>query len=281
MKFGICNEMFERWKIEDVFACAADLGYDGVEIAPFTLADSVTEIPAEDRQRIRAAAAARGIEIIGLHWLLVKPEGLYINHPDETIRQRTQDYLCQLIHFCGDVGGQVMVCGSPKQRNVLAGDTFEAAWDRTVAVFRACAKVAAERGVTLCIEPLTPQETNFILTKDDGVKLIQAVDHPNFQLILDVKAMCGSETKPLPQVIREAAPFLRHVHANDANLLGPGMGDTDFAPLAQALKEIHYAGYVSVEVFNFAPGAEKIARQSLAYLKEVFAGNGHADTCSG
>jgi sugar phosphate isomerase/epimerase len=271
MKFGICNEMFENWKIEDVFAGAADLGYDGVEIAPFTLANTVAEISPEARARIRAAAEKHGVEIIGLHWLLVKPEGLYINHPDDAIRQRTQDYLGQLIHFCGDLGGKVMVCGSPKQRSVLEGDTFEATWDRTVTVFRACAEVAAERGVTLCIEPLTAKETNFILNKDDGVRLVEAVGHPNFQLMLDVKAMCGSETKPRPQVIREAAPYLRHFHANDANLLGPGMGETDFRPLAAALHEIDYAGYVSVEVFNFAPGAENIARQSLAYLQEVFA----------
>lgn len=129
MKFGICNEMFEAWNIEDVFACAADLGYDGVEIAPFTLADSVTEMSTVDH--IRAAAADQGIEIIDFPWLLLKPEIPFMNHPDADICQRNQGYLRQLIRFCGDLGGKEMACGSHKQPNMLEGDTFELTWDRS------------------------------------------------------------------------------------------------------------------------------------------------------
>src|ERR1700687_1221333 len=103
MKFAICNEIFQGWKIEDVFAYAAKLGYDGVEIAPFTLGDSVTDIPAAERKRLREAAAQNGVEIAGIHWVLVKPEGLYINHPDEKIRKRTADYFCALTDFCADL----------------------------------------------------------------------------------------------------------------------------------------------------------------------------------
>ncbi len=121
MKFGTCNEYFEDWAIEDVFAYAADVGYDGVEIAPFTLADSVDDIPLARRQQIRAAAETSGVEVIGLHWLLIKPEGLYTNHVDDDIRNRTRDYFQSLVQFCGDVGGKVMIIGSPKQRNVQQG----------------------------------------------------------------------------------------------------------------------------------------------------------------
>lgn len=274
MKFGLCNEMFEQRDFAEVLATMARLGYEGVEIAPFTLADSVTEIDAAERRRLRDLVAQHGLEIIGLHWLLVKPEGLYINHPDEAIRNRTRDYLVELIHFCGDLGGRVMVCGSPRQRSVLEGDSYEATWARTVDVFRHCAEVAEERGVTICLEPLTTKETNFITGKDEAVRMIEEINHPNFRLILDVKAMAGGETKPPEQIIREAAPYLAHVHANDANLLGPGMGDTDFAPIAAALKEINYQGYVSVEVFDFSLGAENIAEQSLRYLRQVFGDEG-------
>src|SRR5439155_16519235 len=89
MKFAICNEIYQGWKLEDTFAHAARLGYAGVEIAPFTLANSVNDISAAERQRIRDLAARSPIAIVGLHWLLVKPEGLYMNHTDSSIRERT------------------------------------------------------------------------------------------------------------------------------------------------------------------------------------------------
>src|SRR5260221_14541977 len=99
MKFAICNEIFRSWQLDDVFAYASKLGYDAVEIAPFTLADSVTEVAAKDRKEIREMAARHRIEIAGIHWVLVKPEGLYINHPDREIRERTADYFCELVNF--------------------------------------------------------------------------------------------------------------------------------------------------------------------------------------
>ena len=121
MKFAICNEIFQGWKLEDTFAYAAKLGYGAVEIAPFTIANSVTEISAGERRRIVETAAKSKIEIAGIHWVLVKPEGLYINHSDPGIRERTAAYFCDLVDFCGDLGGKVMVVGSPKQRNVMGG----------------------------------------------------------------------------------------------------------------------------------------------------------------
>src|SRR5215471_17827623 len=103
MKFAICNEIYQGWKLEDTFAHATKLGYQGVEIAPFTLADSVTAISAGERQKIREAAARSHIEIAGIHWVLVKPEGLYINHPDGSLRERTARYFCDLVDFCADL----------------------------------------------------------------------------------------------------------------------------------------------------------------------------------
>src|SRR3954470_21142854 len=97
MKFGICNEIFKDWKLEDTFRYAADAGYDYVEIAPFTLAAAVTDISAADRKRIRAAAADAGIGISGLHWVLVQAEGMYLTHPDVDVRRRTARYFVELV----------------------------------------------------------------------------------------------------------------------------------------------------------------------------------------
>jgi sugar phosphate isomerase/epimerase len=269
MNFAICSEIFQGWKIEDTLAGAARLGYAGVEIAPFTLANSVTDISATERQAMREAAARSGIAITGIHWVLVKPEGLYINHPDRSIRERTAKYFCDLVDFCAGLGGKVMVVGSPKQRNVLPGVTREQAWDWAAATFRNAVARAEQREVTICFEPLAPSETNFINTAAEALQFIQQVPSPRFKLILDVKAMC-SEAKPIPQVIRETWPNFAHFHANDQNLKGPGFGEVDYKPIAAALKEVGYQGYVSVEVFSFDEGAEAIATRSLEYLKRVF-----------
>lgn len=269
MKFAICNEIFQGWKIDDVFAYAAKLGYDAVEIAPFTLANSVTEISLTERKRLRDLATRSGIELAGIHWVLVKPEGLYINHPDSGIRRRTADYFCELVDFCADLGGARMVVGSPKQRNLLPNVSFDQARDWALETFRNAVTRAQERGVTICFEPLGPGETNFINTAADALEFVRRLPSPHFQIILDVKAMC-SETRTVPQIIRESWPHFAHFHANDPNLKGPGFGQVDFKPIAAALKEVGYRGFVSVEVFNFDDGAETIASKSLANLRRAF-----------
>jgi len=124
----------------------------------------------------------------------------------------------------------------------------------------------AERGVKLCVEPLTPRETNFLTTCAEAMELIERVNHSHCVLHQDVKAML-SEAGPIPALIHKYAGKTGHFHANDSNLLGPGMGDTDFAPILAALQESGYDGWVSVEVFDYKPGCERIARESFATLK--------------
>ena len=273
MKFAICNEIYQGWKIDDTLAHAARLGYAGLEIAPFTLANSVGEISTAERQRIRDLAARHQIAIAGLHWLLVKPEGLYLNHTDAGIRARTAKYFVELVDCCADFGGTIMVVGSPKQRNVLEGVSQQQAWDWTAATFRDAVKRAEDRGVTICFEPLAPAETNFINTAAEAIEFVKPFNTPAFNIILDVKAM-SSEAKPIPQIIRESWPHFAHFHANDKNLKGPGFGEVDFKPIAAALREVGYEGYVSVEVFKFEEGAETIAGKSLDYLRKTFAPTG-------
>jgi len=261
--------MFENWPWEKACRFASETGYEGIEIAPFTLAESVEQISAERRAEIRRQAEDAGLQIAGLHWLLVSPKGLYLNHPDAAIREKTADYLSALVNFCADVGGTIMVFGSPKQRSVHPDLTPQQARGLAKDAFARPLEAARKRGVTICFEPLSSEETDFINTAGDARAFIEEVGHPNLRLLLDVKAM-SSETKPIPEIIRESRQYLTHVHANDANRRGPGFGDTDFGPVAAALKEIGYDGWVSVEVFDFKPDPETIARESLRYLKRFF-----------
>jgi len=270
IKFGICNEIFQGWKLEDAMAFAKKAGYDAIEIAPFTLASYVTQIPATQRHAIREAAAQTGIAISGIHWVLVQAEGMYVTHPDAAVRDKTAQYFVDLVDFSADIGGTRIIVGSPKQRNVMEGVSFQQAWDWATGVFRPAVKQAERKGIVICFEPLAPAETNFINTAADGIRFTQQLNSPAFQIILDVKAM-SSEGKPVPQIIRDSWPHFAYFHANDVNLKGPGFGDVDFKSIAAALKEVGYDGYVSVEVFKFEEGAEAIASRSIEYLRRTFA----------
>lgn len=269
IQFAICNEIFQGWSLDKTFQYAASIGYDAVEISPFTLAETVAEISASQRKAIREMAAQAGIKISGIHWVLVKPSGLYINHPDRSIRERTRDYFCELVDFCADIGGRFMVVGSPKQRNVANGVSHEQAWEWALDTFRKPVMRAADRGVTICLEPLSPVETNFINTAAEAIRFVEQLHSPHFKIILDVKAM-SSESKSIPQIIQESAAHVRYFHANDPNLKGPGFGKVDFKPIASALLESGYQGFISVEVFTFEEGAETIATKSLECLKSAF-----------
>jgi sugar phosphate isomerase/epimerase len=269
MKFGICNETFQNWKIDDVLTYCAGIGYDAVEIAPFTIAKYVTDIPFAERKRIREAAAKAGVAISGIHWVLAQTDGLFLTSPDSATRKRTAEYFCDLAHFCADLGGKAIVVGSPKQRGVLPGTKPEQAWNWAKEVFEPSVKIAADRGVTLCIEPLPAEDTNFLNTAADAVHFAKEFASPHFKVILDVRAMSWEE-KPVPDIIRASKGEFAYFHANDKNLRGPGFGDVDFRPIAAALKDVRYDGVVSVEVFKYDEGPEVIATKSLEYLKKVF-----------
>lgn len=269
MKFGICNEIFQGWKIDDVFTHCARLGYDAVEVAPFTLAKHVGEIPAAERARIREAAARAGIAISGIHWVLAQTEGFYLTSPDAAVRVRTADYFSALADFCADIGGKTIVVGSPKQRSLLPGVTHAQAWAWATEVFRPSVRTAEARGVTICFEPLPAEDTNFVNTAAEAIQFARGLGSPNFKVILDVRAM-SHEAKPIAQIIRESRGEFAYVHANDANMKGPGFGDTDFGPIVAALRDVGYDGMVSVEVFKFDEGPEAIAARSLEYLRRVF-----------
>jgi sugar phosphate isomerase/epimerase len=267
MKFAICNEIYGGWKIDDIFAHAAKAGYDAVEIAPFTISKHVYDIGAGQRRSIAESAARAQIAISGIHWVLAQTEGLHLTHPDGAVRDKTSDYLGALVDFCADIGGRFMVVGSPKQRSVMEGVTHDQAWNWALTSFQEPLKRAEQRQVTICFEPLAPVETNFVNTAAEAIRFVQQSASPNFKIILDVKAMC-SEAKPIPLIIRESWPHFAYFHANDKNLKGPGFGDVDFGPIGAALKEVGYAGFVSVEVFNFDEGPEVIASRSIEYLRQ-------------
>lgn len=267
IRLGICNELFEGWEFERVCASVRAIGFDGLEIAPFTLAPTITECSAAERHRLRGIMADHDLACIGLHWLLAKTEGFYLTSPDLTVRMRTADYLIELARACHDLGGKILVFGSPKQRDLQPGVTFSQAMSYAREVFATVMPTIGALDVDLCLEPLAPSETNFLTTIPQALALIEQVNHPNFKLHMDVKAQCGDTSGSLTELIARHARFAGHFHAQDPNLQGPGMGDLDFGPVLRSLVASGYDGWVSVEVFDFEPGAEHTAYESYQCLR--------------
>jgi sugar phosphate isomerase/epimerase len=267
MKYAICNETFEGWDHNRVCERVAELGYSGLEIAPFTLAPLISDVPTSRRVIIRRQAEAAGVQIIGLHWLLAKTEGFHLTSADVKTRRKTGSYLTELARATAELGGNILVLGSPLQRNVPQGYTQQQAADFAFDTLTHTLPGLEQAGVYLCLEPLTRAETNFMNTAAEAVQLIRRLAHPFVKLHLDVKAM-SDEAKATPDVVKDYCEFLHHFHANDPNRRGPGFGTTNFKPIFQALQDIDYQGWVSVEVFDYSPDAETIARESIRYMRE-------------
>lgn len=266
MRYAICNETFGNWDHAQVCRTVAELGYSGLEMAPFTLAPRITDLTAERRKQLRREAEACGLQIIGTHWLLAKTEGLQLTSADPVVRQRTAEYLIELARCTRDLGGNLMVFGSPAQRRVPPGATQAQAANYAIDTFQRALPGFVDHQVRVCVEPLSPPDADFINTCDEAMELIRRLNHPLFVLHMDVKAMT-TETTPRPELIRKYGKHAGHFHANDANLRGPGFGDVDFVPIFQALKDSGYAGWVSVEVFDYSPDPVTIARESIRYMR--------------
>ncbi|NLX13819.1 MAG: sugar phosphate isomerase/epimerase [Phycisphaerales bacterium] len=275
MKLATCNEPWREQSVEEVFRIARKIGYDGVEIAPFTIAGHVDEISTERRRQIVRAASDAGVEIIGLHWLFVSPKGLHLTTPDASIRQKSAEYLRKLIHLCGDLGGSVMTFGSPTQRNIEPPNTYEQGWTNAVEVFASVAEDCAQRNVQLCLEGLAPKETNFLNTVEDADRLAAEIGHPNIGYMLDIKAMSAMPDGILG-TIQKYGGRAGHFHANQPSGAGVGLpspadSSIDLPQILRALRESGYSHWISVEPFQYEPDPTTVADVGFKALKAALA----------
>ena len=269
MRIALCNEVLAGMPLERQCEYAASLGYEGLEIAPFTLSASPERISTAEAAKIRTTVEASGLVVTGLHWLLVKPEGLSLTSPDATVRARTIDVMIRLTALCAELGGAVLVHGSPQQRQIAAGETHAVALARLQDGLVQVAAAAAKAGVIYCIEPLSRKETALVNTLAEAVELVRAIDHPHLRTMIDCSAAGLTETCSIPSLIDRWLPtgLMAHVQVNDPNRRGPGQGDMKFAPILAALKRHHYAGVIAVEPFDYSPDGPGAAAFAAGYLR--------------
>jgi sugar phosphate isomerase/epimerase len=269
MRIALCNEVLADRDFASQCAYAAALGYDGLEVAPFTLADDPLAIGTGARAAIRRAASDAGIAITGLHWLLVAPKGLSITSPDSAVRARTIEAMRTLVSLCADLGGRYLVHGSPAQRRIPAGETRETAWLRARDAFAAAAACASEHGVTYLIEPLPRDETDLINTIDEAIAMVRDVGSPACATMLDTKSAALAESRPIAELTARgmAEGTIAHVQLNDRNRRGPGQGDDRFAAVLASLVSAGYAGDVAIEPFDYVPDGPACAARAIGYVR--------------
>lgn len=271
MRLALCNEVLRHRDFASQCAFAAALGYDGLEVAPFTLGDDPLRLPVARRAELRRAANDAGLAVTGLHWLLVKPEGLSVTTDDNAVRARTIDAMRALVELCADLGGRYLVHGSPAQRRTPEGTDRATARGRIAEALAAVAAEAERAGVLYLVEPLPPDETDQVNTLDEAVALVREVGSPALATMLDTKSAGLAETEDAAALVKRWLPtgLLRHVQLNDRNRRAPGQGRDRFADVLGALRQGGYDADLAIEPFDYVPDGDGCAAFAAGYVRGV------------
>jgi D-psicose/D-tagatose/L-ribulose 3-epimerase len=271
MRISLCNEVIAPMPFPRQCEYAAKLGYDGLEIAPYTLSEEPHRMGAAQIAAARSAAEDSGVAVTGLHWLLLKPAGLSISTRDDATRKKTVEVMCALIDLTAELGGRYLVHGSPHQRRVDPGETRAAAMARAQECFAAVAERARKAGVVYCIEPLSSEQTPLINTLEEAAQMVAAIGNPAVSSMLDCSSAGRMEKQTLGALVERWLPkgLIAHVQVNDRNRRGPGQGEQRFAPLFAALKRHGYGGDVAVEPFDYVPDGPGAAARAIGYIKGI------------
>lgn len=270
-RHSMCNEAFEKWAFGDVCKAIRKAGYTGIEIAPFTLAEDPTDITGAQRTEYRDIIQSEGLAFAGLHWLMVSPKGLHVTGPDAGLRERSWGHIRNLIDLCADLGPNgVMVFGSPKQRCTTGGLTREEATRNFIAGLAGVAPHACQREVTVLVEALPADQCDVVGTLDEAVAIVREIGSPSVRTMFDVHNAID-ETEPHAELVDRHFGLIRHVHVNELDGRHCGAGDYDFKPVFEVLRRRNYTGWISLEAFDFTPGAERLANESLRHLENEIA----------
>ena len=270
-RHALCNEVYEGWALNNTCRSLKKLGYQGIEIAHHTLAADPATISAERRREYRDIMAGEGLYFVGLHWIMVSPEGLHTTTPDRELRERSWRHIDTVIDLCGDLAGDrddcgIVVFGSPKQRCTTGGLSRQEATKLFTEGLAGVAQHAMDRKVTVLAEALPHDQCDVLLSLDEAVEMVCQIDSPAIRTMFDVHNAVD-ETEPHAEIVDRYFEYIRHVHVNETNGQHPGQGDYDFKSVLEVLARKNYQGWVSAEVFDFSPGAEVIAEQSIRYLE--------------
>jgi len=266
-RHAICNEVYEKRPFVEVCRSIRQIGYTGIEIAPFTLAARPSEISASERRHHRATIRDEGLTFVGLHWLMASPPGLHVTAPDRALRERSWRHVLDLIDLCADLGENgILVFGSPKQRCTVDGLSAQEATRNYTDGLQSVVPQAEQRGVTILVEALPIGQCDVITSLAEAAGIIKHINSPAVRTMFDTHNAVDEKTSH-PILVDRYFDLIRHVHVNEMDGRHPGTGTYDFKPLFEILRRRNYQHWVSLEAFDFTPGAEKIAADSLRFIE--------------
>ena len=270
MRISLCNEVIAELPFAQQCELVAALGYDGLEPAPFTFGDDPTQLGSTRIADLRRAANDAGIAITGLHYLMRAPAGLSITTSDKATRERSIAVMRAMCGLCAELGGKILVHGSPDQRVLGLGDE-ENGRKRGIECFAEVADAAQQAGVTYCIEPLARDQTAFVNTVEEAAAIVRQVGNPALRTMIDCSAASQAEAEPVDALIRRWLPsgLIAHMHFNDPNRRGPGEGDLAFGPIIAALRDGGYAGNAAIEPFIYQPDGPTCAARCIGYVAGI------------
>src|ERR1051325_801393 len=230
-RHSTCNEAFENWPFAEACKAIRKAGYTGIEIAPFTLAESPRDVTAAQRAEYRDIIGSEGLQFVGLHWLMVGPKGLHVTAPDPEVRKRGWQHIHDLIGLCADFGPDgVMVFGSPKQRASTDGLTRAEATRNFVDGIASVAPHACTRAVTILVEALPAGQTDVVQTLEEAAGIVCEIDSPAVRTMFDVHNAID-EKEPHEVLVDRYFELIRHVHVNEFDGSHCGTGNYDFKPV--------------------------------------------------
>lgn len=271
IKIFLCSEVVRELDFLAQCRFARDIGYDGLELAPFLLGDDPANLAPGPVAELRRIAEGEGVAISGLHWLMAAPAGLSITADDDRVADGTLEVGRRLVALCASLGGRYLIHGSPGQRVLEPGHEAQGR-RRAERYFAQIAEVAEGAGVRYIIEPLSRIDTGYVNSVEEALALIEDIGSPALATMVDCYA-AATNGEDIPALLARHVPAgaIRHVHFNDDNKRGPGEGGIDFAAILDMLVRLDYAGTAAVEPFIYVPDGQATAARSVGYLRGLSA----------
>lgn len=247
MKFGVTTYI---WTLEfgvphlSLLPKIKEGGFDGVEIPLFR------------PQGFPAAAIRKGVESNGLECTIsaVLVDGLSLISDDPEVRRKTRVHLSDTIEAAAEAGAKMIAGPVYSPVGYLPGRRRTVdEWDRAVEGYQSIADILAANQITLAIEPLNRFETYFLNTAADAAALCDQVGHPNVGILFDT-FHANIEEKDIAAGYRTLGRHLKHVHTCENDRGTPGSGHVEWSAVFQALRDLHYDGWLVIEGFSFALG---------------------------